>query len=143
MQQATKDEFYRAKEKLIYRFVSSTLCFAYDNTGALTLNSANILIPHVNGCSVKTILALLNSDVLKFYYQKRFGGMKVLKSNLLKLPLPMIDASTDNQLSLLIDSYLQGNCSVDQEIQKIVFDLYKLSKIQQKSIKEQLYGKID
>lgn len=143
MQQAAKDEFYRTKEKLIYRFVSNTLCFAYDDTGALTLNSANILIPHVTGCSVKTILALLNSDVLKFYYQKRFGGMKVLKSNLLKLPLPTIDQATDNQLSSLIDSYLQGDFSVDQDIQMIVFDLYKLSSNQQKSIKEQLYGKVD
>ena len=143
MQQAAKDELYRAKEKLIYRFVSSTLCFAYDDTGALTLNSANILIPRVDGCSVKTILALLNSDVLKFYYQKRFGGMKVLKSNLLKLPLPKIDKTTDNQLSSLIDACLQGDSSADQEIQKIVFSLYKLSKTQQKSIKEQLYGKID
>ena len=42
-QQCAKDEFYRAKEKLVYKFVSSRLCFTYDDTQSLFLNSAKLL----------------------------------------------------------------------------------------------------
>ena len=44
-QQCAKDEFYRAKEKLVYKFVSGHLCFTYDDRQRLFLNSANILRP--------------------------------------------------------------------------------------------------
>ena len=36
-QQCAKDEFYRAKEKLVYKFVSSHLCFTYDDKQRLFL----------------------------------------------------------------------------------------------------------
>ena len=44
-QQVAPEEKYRVKEKLIYKFISKNLIFAYDNRKRLTLNSANILIP--------------------------------------------------------------------------------------------------
>ena len=57
-QQVAPEEKYRAKEKLIYRFISRNLKFAYDNCQSLTLNSANILIPKLPNYPVKVILAL-------------------------------------------------------------------------------------
>ena len=130
LQQAAKDEFYRSPEKLVYKFVSNTLVFAYDNTGSLFLNSANILIPAVPGMSVKTVLAFLNSALFRFYYRKQFRDVKILKGNLLQLPFPEISAADDAALSALADEVLKGNTSHLSEIDSLIFRLYALKKEQ-------------
>lgn len=125
-QQCAKDEFYRAKEKLVYKFVSSRLCFTYDDTQSLFLNSANILIPEVEGMSIKTVLAFLNSSLFNFLYVKRFGDLKILKGNLAALPFPRINAEDDQKLSVLVDEALKGNHEAENEIDSFVFSLYQL-----------------
>ena len=62
-QQVAPEEKYRAKEKLLYKFISKELVMAYDANQTLTLNSANILIPTVPDYPIKTILALFNSTL--------------------------------------------------------------------------------
>lgn len=125
-QQCAKEEFYRAKEKLVYKFVSSRLCFTYDDTQSLFLNSANILIPEIDGMRVKTVLAFLNSSLFNFLYVKRFGDLKILKGNLCTLPFPKISPDDDTKLSALVDEALKGNNEAVAEIDKMVFDLYQL-----------------
>ena len=125
-QQCAKDEFYRAKEKLVYKFVSSRLCFTYDDQQRLFLNSANILIPEVDGMSIKTVLAFLNSSLFNFLYIKRFNDIKILKGNLSALPFPKISSEDDKKLSALVDAALSGNNTVVEEIDSFVFSLYQL-----------------
>jgi hypothetical protein len=125
-QQCAKDEFYRAKEKLVYKFVSSRLCFTYDNQQRLFLNSANILIPQVDGMSIKTVLAFLNSELFNFLYVKRFNDLKILKGNLSALPFPKISDETDKKLSALVDAALQGNVESQNIIDNLIFSLYQL-----------------
>ena len=123
-QQCAKDEFYRAKEKLVYKFVSSHLCFTYDDKQRLFLNSANILIPEVEGMSVKTVLAFLNSSLFNFLYVKRFNDLKILKGNLSTLPFPKITAEQDKKLSALVDCALSGDKKAPKEIDELIFSLY-------------------
>ena len=52
-QQVAPEEKYRTKEKLIYKFISKNLIFAYDKHKRLTLNSANILIPEIPDYPIK------------------------------------------------------------------------------------------
>ena len=125
-QQCAKDEFYRAKEKLVYKFVSNRLCFAYDDSQSLFLNSANILIPEVDGMSIKTVLAFLNSSLFNFLYVKRFGDLKILKGNLSALPFPKISTEDDAKLSALVDRALIGETTAIEEIDKQIFSLYQL-----------------
>lgn len=125
-QQCAKEEFYRAKEKLVYKFVSSRLCFAYDNTQSLFLNSANILIPEVEGMSIKTVLAFLNSSLFNFLYVKRFDDLKILKGNLCALPFPKITSDDDAKLTALVDEALKGDMEAVKEIDSLVFSLYQL-----------------
>ena len=125
-QQCAKDEFYRAKEKLVYKFVSGHLCFTYDDKQRLFLNSANILIPEVDGMSTKTVLAFLNSALFNFLYTKRFNDLKILKGNLSTLPFPKISAEQNQQLSALVDRALGGDISAEDEINALVFFLYEL-----------------
>ena len=124
-QQCAKDEFYRAKEKLVYKFVSSSLCFTYDNKQRLFLNSANILIPEVDGMSTKTVLAFLNSALFNFLYAKRFNDIKILKGNLSALPFPKITAETDKQLTALVDKALKGDADAQSKIDDVIFSLYE------------------
>ena len=126
-QQCANDEFYRAKEKLVYKFVSSRLCFAYDDTQSLFLNSANILIPEVDGMSTKTVLAFLNSSLFNFLYVKRFGDLKILKGNLSSLPFPKITVEQDQQFTELVDKVLGGDTSTQEKIDEMIFGLYELN----------------
>ena len=125
-QQCAKDEFYRAKEKLVYKFVSSHLCFTYDDKQRLFLNSANILIPDVEGMSVKTVLAFLNSTLFNFLYVKRFNDLKILKGNLSTLPFPKISTDDNQKLSALVDLALNGDKNAQSEIDDLIFSFYGL-----------------
>ena len=127
-QQCAKDEFYRAKEKLVYKFVSSCLCFTYDDKQRLFLNSANILIPEIEGMSVKTVLAFLNSSLFNFLYVKRFNDLKILKGNLSTLPFPKILPEQDQQLAALVDRALCGDKEAPKEIDALIYSLYQLEK---------------
>ena len=124
-QQCAKEEFYRAPEKLVYKFISSQLCFTYDNEQRLFLNSANILIPEVKGMSIKTVLAFLNSELFNFYYTKRYDDVKILKSNLMSLPFPKITVEQDKALSAMVDKVLNGDEQYISTIDEYIYDLYQ------------------
>ena len=80
--------------------------FAYDNTGLLSLNSCNILIPQIPGLSVKYVLAVLNSSVAQFFFEKKFHSVKVLRSLLEQIPIPMADEETQTLIVELVDKLM-------------------------------------
>ncbi len=123
-QQVAKDEIYHAEEKLVYKFISKNLVFAYDNSKSLFLNSANILIPRIPGMSIKTVLAFLNSELFKFLYKSLFGEIKILKGNLLELPFPEISPETDKKLTELVDEVLKGNKEAVNDIDEVINKLF-------------------
>ena len=86
-----------------YNFINKKLIFAYDNTGLLSLNSCNILIPNIPGLSVKYILAVLNSSVAQFFFEKKFHSVKVLRSHLEQIPIPVADEKTQEEIVKLVD----------------------------------------
>jgi site-specific DNA-methyltransferase (adenine-specific) len=86
-QQVAPIKMYSAKEKLIYKFISSNLCFHLDTSQAFILNSANLLIPENIGISAKQLTDLLNSDILNWLFQELFQTHKVLRSDLEMLPI--------------------------------------------------------
>ena len=98
----------------------------YDDKQRLFLNSANILIPEVDGMSVKTVLAFLNSCLFNFLYVKRFNDLKILKGNLSTLPFPKITPEQDQQFSSLVDRALNGDKDAPKEIDDLIFSLYQL-----------------
>ncbi|MBR4670743.1 MAG: N-6 DNA methylase [Butyrivibrio sp.] len=105
-QQCADKYYYRAKERLLYRFISRGPIFAYDDTGLLTLNSANILIPKVKGYSTLYILCVLNSPVISYYYRYSFKNMKVLRSAIEALPIPKCDRKTMDEITGLAKELL-------------------------------------
>ena len=126
-QQTAKDEYYRAPEKLIYKFISGKLVFAYDDRQSLVLNSANILIPAIPGMSIKTAMALLNSELFSFLHHKISGEVKILKGNLLNLPFPAISSKADRQISDTVDRIIAGDTGFDRSLQSEIYALFGLS----------------
>lgn len=125
-QQVAQERFFRSPEKLIYKFISKRLVFAYDDRQCLTLNSANILIPSIPGMSIKTVLAFLNSSVFQYIFKKKFATHKVLRGDLEKLPFPLIDLKIQSIIERLVDSAV-GNRSTPEMLDELVFSAFGLS----------------
>lgn len=108
-QQVAPIEKYRAKEKLIYRFISKYLVFAYDNKQKLTLNSANIVIPKIPNYPIKVIASLLNSSLYQLIFQKKFSSIKVLRSHIEQMPLPLWNKEIFDNIIKLVDETIKNN----------------------------------
>ncbi|MBO4911982.1 MAG: N-6 DNA methylase [Butyrivibrio sp.] len=128
-QQIAPECMYRAKEKLLYKFICNKPVFAYDDRQRLSLNSANILIPKVKGYSALYILAVLNSPVLSFYYTHTCKNMKVLRSEIERLPIAKCDPATEREISELAKKILTSDKKARYitEINSRIAALYNLT----------------
>ncbi|MBO5622239.1 MAG: DNA methyltransferase, partial [Butyrivibrio sp.] len=134
-QQVAPEGIYRAKEKLLYKFISKDLVFAYDDTGILSLNSCNILIPQLPGLDIKYVLAILNSSVAQFYYSKMFGSVKVLRSHLEQIPIPVADKMSQRDIIKAVDQLIEGGGSAKQKsFDEKISRLYGLSTSEYKAL---------
>ncbi|MDA3885736.1 MAG: N-6 DNA methylase [Candidatus Delongbacteria bacterium] len=125
LQQVPKNNIYDAPEKLIYKFISNKLVFAYDNTGKFTLNSANVLIPELKDYPIKVVMAILNSDLINFIYQKKFKSLKVLRSNLERLTFPKNpDKKIIKDIEGNVDQILNGKKVSKNILNNLVNRLY-------------------
>lgn len=86
-QQVAPLEMYHAKEKLIYKFISSDLCFYCDTEQRYILNSANLLIPFNVGITGEQLTSLLNSELINWLFKKVFSTHKVLRGDIELLPI--------------------------------------------------------
>lgn len=125
LQQTAREEYYRAAEKLVYKFISSRLVFAYDDTGSLFLNSANILIPDIPHMSIKTVMAFLNSELFQYMYAQMFGEVKILKGNLVQLPFPEITHAQNKVIEKLVDEILCGGDNSQRQTERLQMEIYK------------------
>jgi len=132
-QQCAKTEYFRAPEKLIYRFIAKYPIVAYDDRQCLCLNSANILIPDIDGIAVKSVAALLNSTLYHYYYSMKFSDIKVLKGNLQALPFPKLTPEQDCELSDLVTTLLSEGYSNEyqQRLDKAVFSIFGITPTEQ------------
>lgn len=135
-QQCAREEFFRAPEKLIYRFIAKYPVVAYDDKQCLCLNSANILIPQLDTISVKSVAALLNSTLYHYYYSLRYSDIKVLKGNLQDLPFPKLTKKQDESLSALVTDIQSSSFSstYQQQLDKEVYSIFGITAKEQKQI---------
>ncbi len=118
-QQTAPTEYYRAPEKLLYRFICNQLVFAYDDRQTLSLNSCNILIPEIPDIHIKFVLAILNSRIAQFYFKKRFNSVKVLRSYIEQIPIVSIEKEIQDRMILMVDSILEAS---DMDKIKTLYD---------------------
>ena len=143
-QQVAPTEMYRAKEKLLYRFIAEVPVFTYDNQQTLSLNSCNILIPQIEDMDIKYVLAILNSSVAAYFINKKYNSVKLLRSHIESLPIPMISAEKQNDIIKRVDNIINSNESISglyEELDNEIMNIYSLSEMQRKTIHSALSGK--
>jgi site-specific DNA-methyltransferase (adenine-specific) len=97
-QQVAPLELYKAKEKLIYRFISNKLVFYCDTKQQYILNSANLLILNNDfPVSGQQLSDLFNSDFMNWIFTNIFHTHKILRSDLELLPIH-VDFFIENNL---------------------------------------------
>jgi hypothetical protein len=132
-QQCASESYYRAFEKLLYKFIGGKFVFAYDDNQTLCLNSCNIIIPHVKNLSMRYIQAILNSKIAQFYFDKTFNSLKILRSHIEQIPIPVIPKDKQDEIvervSVIENAFANGIEYSDLEIalNKTIAQLYNLS----------------
>lgn len=87
-QQVAPIDLFLTTEKLIYKFISSDLCFFHDNKQRFFLNSANMLIPNESfPLTGRQLCDMLNSNLLNWVFKSIFNTHKILRSDIESLPI--------------------------------------------------------
>jgi predicted RNA methylase len=101
LQQVAPERFYRTPGKLFYKFIAKEPVVAIDEQGYVSLNSANIILPTIEGYSSYYIMAVLNSRCISYYYRHTSNNMKVLRAKLESLPIPHCNEVKMQEISAL------------------------------------------
>ena len=125
-QQVANSNYYRAEEKLLYRFISKRLTFTYDNKQTLSLNSCNLVIPKIPELPIKYVLAILNSSIAQFIFTNLFHSVKVLRSHIEQIPIPMPDTETIKKFVGYVEQLLSLKNRDEETYQNIYLELDKL-----------------
>ena len=87
-QQVAPLNLYQAPIKLIYKFISSTLCFYCDKEQRFILNSANMIILNDDfPIAPEQLTSLLNSEVINWLFLNLFRTHKILRADLEAIPV--------------------------------------------------------
>ncbi|MBQ8023787.1 MAG: N-6 DNA methylase [Succinivibrio sp.] len=117
-QQVAPMELYRAKEKLVYRFIAKYPIVAVDTHGMLTLNSCNLLVPEFKDLSATYLAAVLNSSAVRFYFEKKFHTIKILRSLLEEVPVPVASKEDQMYIEFLVEELKDADEATSKEIIK-------------------------
>jgi predicted RNA methylase len=131
-----KDDFQQSlpyekynREKIIYKFISKNLDLAYDKEGVLTLNSANFFVP-INE-DILVVLALFNSKLYNYIFQKKFNSIKVLKQHIEALPIPKLSKVQRNEIKEKVIDVLNNKNS---DLEEYIMDVFSLNKSQKETV---------
>ena len=126
--------------KIFVRQTGDRLTCGFDSENLLALNNVHIGNKITNWCDLKYIVALLNSNIVDFFYKKisleEGRTMAQVDIEMLdKLPIPEIDKNNQKPFIKLVDQILtakkanpQADTSkLEREIDVLVYDLYGLT----------------
>lgn len=112
LDRARDERIFLLKEKLISKFVGSKLTFCYDNRQHYVLNTGCVTELTDQNINIKYLLALLNSELLNFYFHTLFTDNRdtfpIMKSgNIEQLPIVSADKKTQFEFSKKVETLLE------------------------------------
>jgi len=112
LDRSREESIFLTPEKLISKFVGTSLTFCYDNQQHYVLNTACSLILKNNELHIKYLLALLNSKLLDWYFHIMFSDYRetfpIMKSgNIECLPIPKISLAEQQPFVEFADKMLE------------------------------------
>jgi len=130
LQQVAPQHLYKINNKILYKFIGKRLTFVHDTRGYYSLNNINGLITDQERMDNETLISILNSDLMQYYYENSFFTLKVLKGNLEKLPIKPIRKSSQAKLKKLVEDVSESNCESSRKaranIEDIIFNEYNI-----------------
>jgi len=138
-----RKDIFQSNEKLLFRRVSSSLIFTYDDSQYFGLNT--LVVVNMKDCenapSIKFILGLMNSKLFNYIYSRKFKSTKTVFSEIQarsvkELPIPKVSVSFENTLIEKVEHIISINkatpgtntYALEQEIDHLVYKLYDLNK---------------
>jgi hypothetical protein len=125
-------EYFQQEKILIQGICNGVIRCAYDDEKILVNDKVHIAF-NPKKHSIKSILAILNSDLMSYVSRSIFGNYLEIKINQLNLlPFPnKITKKIELELNFLVDQRIkcdEGNkkLKIEDQINKIVYALYKL-----------------
>lgn len=120
LQQVAKEEFYRNKNKIIYKFIGKKLCFAVEPKSVLTLNSANVICLS-SKYNLYYVSAILNSRITQLFFEDTYDTHKVLKNHIKSFFIPDFDVSIQSKIAKLAKN-AKPSTSYCEKIEKIIYN---------------------
>ena len=108
------------------------------------MNSCNIVIPEIDGIEMKYVLAILNSSVASYFVTKKFNSIKLLRSHIEQIPIPIV--SKDIQVAIVkkVDRIMNSSENISglyEELDGDIMALYGLNANQIETIQTALSRK--
>ena len=135
-----RKDIFECNEKLLFRRVSASLIFSYDNEKYYALNTIVVVTAKREDINLKYLLGLLNSKLINYIYTKKFKSTKTVFSEIQarsvgELPIVMPVTELQKPIIDLVDKILvtkKPDASVDtseleHKIDKLVYKLYGLT----------------
>ena len=125
-QQVANVDYYRCKNKIVYKFIGKKLCFSVENNGLLTLNSANIIC-FKNNINLNYISAILNSRITQLFFDESYNTNKVLKNHIQSFYIPKFSKEITNKINNIVKTS-NVMSKYNEEIEDIIYTNLKLTK---------------
>ena len=120
-----------ASPKVLIRKTGSRLIATYDESGMYPEQSLYFLYNNRSKLDLRFVLGVLNSKLMSMYYQAKcltnpHTIAHVKKVDLERIPLPRASKFQHDRMVKLVEDRLNGDISLEQEIDALVHELYGL-----------------
>ncbi len=110
---ARDENIFLAQEKLIMQMINTDIVLTYDNQNFYNLGTT-YAITNKSKYNIKSILSILNSKLITYYYKKKFTNNSTLTNaistqNLFLIPFPEIESEIESEIVDLIDKIYKVN----------------------------------
>lgn len=133
-------DLFEVPEKLVTQRINSSMLFhvAYDNEKSYFLDTCNVSIYSSwdKKTPFKLLLGILNSTVINFWYTNKFRMPTIGIYELEQIPIKLGNKEQQKQIITYVEKILElqqvndvkGSSVIQGKIDKIVFEIYELSK---------------
>ena len=120
------------RERILVRQIGAFPEGALCPSGVYTLNTIYNVFLKNQRLSLRYLLAVLNSKVVRYYWLEKFSDSKKTFPKIKKRPLesiPIVEASLEDQkkISEIVDKMVNGDSEWEEYINVLVYHLYNLT----------------
>lgn len=93
---------------------------------------------------MKYVLAILNSSIAAFYISKKFNSVKLLRSHIEQMPIPVVSNEVQESIVKKVDRIMNSSENISglyEELDNEIMELFALSFEEIKTVRTALNGK--